>query len=127
MHRSARETARCRPAYSVKRSTTLTSAGGAMPIQSTSQVIVVPPPRAARSLEEVKAERNEMTGVLDALRREHRDLRVELSRMPDVPERKIRSERLGELDERIQVVEKQLDVNLSEMSVAVPQGTTTIE
>ena len=94
---------------------------------SEATVIAVPPPRAGRLLEEVRAEHSALIGQLDALRREHRDIRVELSRMPDGAERRIQGERIGELDERIRLVEKQLEVNVLEMGEAVPQSSATIE
>jgi hypothetical protein len=94
---------------------------------SEATVIAVPPPRAGRLLEEVRAEHSALIGQLDALRREHRDIRVELSRMPDGAERRIQGERIGELDERIRLVEKQLEVNVLEMGEAVPQTATVVE
>jgi hypothetical protein len=93
-----------------------------------SNAIVVPAPRAARPLDEVRFEREQLLSQLDRLRSEHRELRVELSRLPEASvERRIRSERVMELDERISTVEKGLAVNFEEMNEAVPTGTAYVE
>ena len=94
---------------------------------SESQVIAVPPPRAGRPLDEVRNERSMLMGQLDALRREHRELRVQLTHIPEGAERQIRGERILELDQQIQLAEKSLQVNLVEMTEAAPPTATVME
>lgn len=92
-------------------------------LQSASQtkVIAVPEPHAGRPLDEVRFERAQLMSQLDGLRAEHREVRVELSHLREGSvEWQIRSERVGELNERIALLERQLDVNATEINEAAP-------